>query len=91
MHWSGASPRGTSTSQEGFGKVQIPLWTINKVQIKVLNSNWEDSSNNNLQPTSNNTSMEQQIQTGNNNNQVQANINPGISKDTQQLQDQNTL
>ena len=46
--------------------MQIPAWAIKKVQSKVLNSHWEDPSNNNLQPTGNNTnnSMEQQTQTG---------------------------
>ena len=54
---------------------------MNKVQSKVLNSNWEDGSNNNLQNTSNNTiiSKEQQTQTGDNSNQVQANNNTGAS------------
>ena len=45
-------------------------WDINRVQSKFLNSNWEDSSNNNLKDTSNNpsSSMDQQTQTGDNNN-----------------------
>ena len=67
-------PEGTSTLWEGFGKALVrckyhPL-AINKVQSKVLNSNWEDDSNNNLQNTSNNTTInrEQQTQTGDNNN-----------------------
>ena len=62
-------------------RCKYPHWTINKVQSKVLNSTWEDSSNNNLQHTSNNitNSMEQQTQTGNNNNQVQANSNQSAS------------
>ena len=53
---------------------------LNKVQSKVLNSNWEDDSNNNAQNTSNNNtiSMEQQTQSGDN-NQIQANNNPGAS------------
>ena len=62
-------------------RCKYPHWAINKVQSKVLNCNWEDSSNNNLQHTSNNitNSMEQQTQTGDNNNQVQANSNPSAS------------
>ena len=39
---------------------------MNRVQSKFLNSNWEDSSNNNLQDTRNNpsSSMDQQTQIG---------------------------
>ena len=62
-------------------RCRYPHWTINKVQSKVLNSNWEDSGNNNLQHTGNKTTnnMEQQTQTGDNNNHVQANSNPSAS------------
>ena len=62
-------------------RCKYPHWAINKVQSKVLNSNQEDSGNNNLQHTGNNTtnSMEQPTQSGDNNNQVQANNNPSAS------------
>ena len=62
-------------------RCKYPHWAINKVQNKVLNSNWEDSSNNNEQHSGNNTIniMEQPTQTGDNNNQVQANSNPSTS------------
>ena len=61
--------------------MQIPCLGINKVQSKVLNSKQEDDSINNPQNTGNNSTinMEQQSQYGDNNNQVQANNNPGAS------------
>ena len=59
-------------------RCKYPHWAINKVQNKVLNSNLEDSSNNNLQHPGNNSinNMEQPIQTWDKNNQVQVNSNP---------------
>ena len=58
-------------------RCKYPPWAINKVQSKVLNSHQEDNRNNNPQNTGNNStsSMEQQTQTGDN-NQSQANNNP---------------
>ena len=54
--------------RKALGKCNYPSWAINKVQSKVLNSNWEDPSNNNLQNTRNNTNnLDQQIQTMDNN------------------------
>ena len=69
-------------------RCKYPHWAINKVQSKILNSNQEDSSNNNLHPTSNNTnnSMEQQTQTGDN-NQGQANSIQVQVQDQQPLQE----
>ena len=57
------------------------LWAINKVQSKVLNSNYEDDSSNNLQNTNNNNtiSRQQQTQTGDNNTQVKVDNNPGTN------------
>ena len=51
-------------------RCKYPHWAINKVQNKVLNSNWEDSINNKQQQPGNNTinNMEQPTQTGDNNN-----------------------
>ena len=62
-------------------RCKYPLWASNKVQSKVLNSNWEDDSNNNPQNTGNNTTIriEQQTQTWDNNNHIQANNNPGTN------------
>ena len=55
--------------RKALARCKYPRWAINKVQSKILNSNQEDSSNNN---------MEQQTQTGEN-NQVQENSNPSAS------------
>ena len=62
-------------------RCKYPHWAINRVQNKLLNTNWEDSSNNNPHHTSNNlsSSMEQQTQTGDNNNQGQAHSNSNAS------------
>ena len=71
--------------RKALGRCNDPPWTINKVQNKVLNNNWEDHSNSNLQNASNNTtnSLEHQTQTGeNNSNQTQANSNQGTSTTT---------
>ena len=68
--------------REALGKSNYPPWAINKVQNKVINSNWEDPNNNNLQNTSNNSSNspEQQNQTmDNNSNQTQTSNNQGTS------------
>ena len=68
--------------RKALGRCNYPPWAINKVQNKVLNSDWEDHSNNNLQNTSNNTtnSLEQQTQTReNNSSQTQTNNNQGTS------------
>ena len=76
--------RGNTLRRLWVGVI-TPHWAINKVQTKVLNSNQEDHSNNNLQNTSNNTtnSLEQQIQTReNNSNQTKANNNQGTSTTT---------
>ena len=62
-------------------RCKYPHLAINGAQGKLLNSNQEDSSNYNLQHTSNNlySNVEQQTQTGDNNNQVPANSNPNAS------------
>ena len=62
-------------------RCKYPPWAINKVRSKVLNSTWEDNSINNPCNTDNNstTSMEQDSQSGENNNEVQANNNRGVS------------
>ena len=68
-----------------MGRCNYPHWAIKREQNKVLNSNQEDHSNNNLQNTSNNNtnSLELQTQTGeNNSNQTQANNNQGTSTTT---------
>ena len=44
-------------------KCKYPHWAINRVQSKFLNSNWENSSNNNLQDKSNNPSSNMDQQT----------------------------
>ena len=62
-------------------RCKYPHWAINRVQNKLLNSNWEDSSINNLHYTSNNLSsnMEQQTQNGDNKNEGKTNSNPNAS------------
>ena len=65
--------------------MQLPPWAIKRVQNKVLNRNWEDQSNSNLQDTSYNTTnnLQQQTQTRDNSrNQTQANNNQGASTTT---------
>ena len=65
--------------------MQLPPWAINRVQSKVLNSNWEDQSNNNQQSTNSNNNNNQEQPNpdmGNNNNQTQANSNGGTSTTT---------
>ena len=65
-------------------RCKYPPWAINKVQSKVLNSNWEDGSNNNPQNAGNNSTsnMEQPSQSVDNSNQVQANNDPDTSTGT---------
>ena len=61
-----------------LGKCNYPSWAINRVQNKVLNSNWEEQGNN-IQ------------QNSNNNNQIQANNNQGASKATNRSGSNSTL
>ena len=65
-----------------LGKCNYPPWAINKVQNKVINSNWEDPSNNNLQNNgsiSNNNPGHLTHTRDNNSNQTSTSNNQGTS------------
>ena len=68
--------------RKALRKCIYPLWAINKVQNKVINSNWEDPSNNNLQNTGSksNNNLGHLTQTrDNNSNETPTSSNQGAS------------
>ena len=80
--------------RKALGRCNYPPWAIKRVQNKVLNSNWEDQSNSNLQDTSNNTTNNSQQQTqtrDNSRSQTQANNNQGTSTTANSLRPKSTI
>ena len=67
--------------RRALGKCNYPNWAIKRVQQKVLNNNWKDTSSNNP-PNNNNTGDNNNGNTNNNNQENNPTINRQANKTT---------